>query len=214
MTEIAFVLYPEMTALDIVGPYDVLARLPGAQARFVAANPGPIVTDVGLTLTADTRLDEVPAPDIVVVPGGPGTIAALQDQVLIDWLTRAHETSRWTTSVCTGSLLLAAAGILAGKRATTHWITRDMLAQLGAEPVSDRVVIEGKVVTGAGVSAGIDMALTLAALEAGEDEARAIQLTIEYDPQPPFDSGAVELAGEQLRERATAHMIPATEATA
>jgi transcriptional regulator GlxA family with amidase domain len=208
LTQIAFLLYPDMTALDAIGPHEVLARLPGADVRFVASTPGQITTDVGMVLTADSGLDEVPAPDIIVVPGGPGTLAALNDSAAVSWLRRAHETSRWTTSVCTGSLLLGAAGILDGKRATTHWILRDMLAQFGTQAVAERVVVEGKVITAAGVSAGIDMALSLAALEAGEDEARALQLMIEYDPDPPFDSGSLEKADAETQRRATEHMIP------
>ena len=208
MPEIAFLLYEDMTALDAVGPYEVLARLPGADVKFVASTPGQIRTDVGLVLTADSRLEDVPSPDIVVVPGGPGTLPALGDAAAVEWLRRAHESSKWTTSVCTGSLLLGAAGVLEGKRATSHWILRDMLRQFGAEPVAERMVVEGKVITAAGVSAGIDMALRLAAMEAGEDEARALQLIIEYDPDPPFDSGSLEKADEQTRRRATELMIP------
>jgi transcriptional regulator GlxA family with amidase domain len=208
LTEIAFLLYPDMTALDAVGPYEVLARLPGAEVKFVASTPGPVTTDVGMALTADSSLDDVPSPDIVVVPGGPGTLPALDDTAAVDWLRQAHKTSTWTTSVCTGSLLLGAAGILSGKRATTHWILHDMLAQFGAQPVAERVVVEGRVITAAGVSAGIDMALRLAAIEAGEDEARALQLVIEYDPDPPFDSGSLDKADDETRRRATEHMIP------
>ena len=213
MTQIAFQLYHGMTALDAVGPYEVLARLPGADVRFVATTPGPINTDVGIVLTADSALDEVPSPDIIVVPGGPGTLPALQDAAAVQWLRRAHETSKWTTSVCTGSLLLGAAGVLEGKRATTHWILREMLPQFNAEPVAERVVVEDKVITAAGVSAGIDMALQLAAMEAGEDEARALQLVIEYDPDPPFDSGSFEKADAETKQRATAHMMPANQQT-
>jgi transcriptional regulator GlxA family with amidase domain len=211
LTQIAFLLYPDMTALDAVGPYEVLARLPGADVTWVASTPGPIRTDAGMVMTADSGLDDVPSPDIIVVPGGPGTLPALQDTAAVDWLRRAHETSTWTTSVCTGSLLLGAAGILDGKRATSHWILRDMLPQFGAEPVAERVVIEGRVITAAGVSAGIDMALRLAATEAGEDEARALQLVIEYDPDPPFDSGSLERADDETRRRATEHMVPGGE---
>jgi transcriptional regulator GlxA family with amidase domain len=211
-TQIAFVLYDDMTALDIVGPYEVLARLPGADARFVATTPGPKRTDAGLTLVADHALDDVPAPDIVVVPGapGPGTVGAMNDATLLDWLRKAHDTARWTTSVCTGALVLASAGLLEGKRATTHWLVRDALRQFGAEPVPDRVVIEGDVITAAGVSSGIDMALTLAAREAGEADARALQLVIEYDPEPPFDTGAPEKADEATRRRATEILLPAS----
>jgi transcriptional regulator GlxA family with amidase domain len=209
--QIAFLLYPDMTALDAVGPYEVLARLPAADVKFVATVPGPIATDVGMVLTADSGLDDVPSPDVIVVPGGPGTLPALEDTAAVSWLRQAHETSMWTTSVCTGSLLLGAAGVLRGKRATSHWILRDMLSQFGAEPVAERVVIEGKVITAAGVSAGIDMALTLAAAAAGEDAARALQLTIEYDPDPPFDSGSLEKADDETRRRATALMVPGGE---
>jgi transcriptional regulator GlxA family with amidase domain len=206
LTQIAFLLYPDMTALDAVGPCEVLARLPGAEVKFVASTPGPIPTDAGMVLTADSSLDDVPSPDIIVVPGGPGTLPALEDTAAVNWLRDAHETSTWTTSVCTGSLLLGAAGVLSGKRATTHWILRDMLGRFGAQAVAERVVVEGKVITAAGVSAGIDMALRLAAAEAGEDEARALQLVIEYDPEPPFDSGSLETADEPTRRRATEHM--------
>jgi putative intracellular protease/amidase len=206
MTQIAVLLYEDMTALDAVGPYEVLARLPGAEVRFVASTPGPITTDEGLVLVADAGLDDVPAPDVVLVPGGPGTLPALEDEAVVAWLRRVHETARWTTSVCTGSLLLGAAGVLEGRRATAHWILRDTLRQFGAEPVAERVVVQGDVITAAGVSAGIDMALRLAALEAGEDEARALQLVIEYDPDPPFHSGAFEQADEDTRRRATEHM--------
>lgn len=211
MSEIAFLLYPDMTALDAVGPYEVLARLPGADVKFVSSTPGPISSDVGLELVARSALDDAPAPDIIVVPGGPGALAALEDAAAVEWLREAHATSKWTTSVCTGSLLLGAAGILEGKRATTHWILRDMLTQFGSESVAERVVIDDHVITAAGVSAGIDMALHLAAMEAGEAEARALQLTIEYDPDPPFDSGSLGKADAVTRRRATALMVPGGE---
>ena len=211
MSEIAVLLYPDMTALDAVGPYEVLARLPGADVKFVSSTPGPISSDVGLELVARSALDDAPAPDIIVVPGGPGALAALEDAAAVEWLREAHATSKWTTSVCTGSLLLGAAGILEGKRATTHWILRDMLTQFGSESVAERVVIDDHVITAAGVSAGIDMALHLAAMEAGEAEARALQLTIEYDPDPPFDSGSLEKTDAVTQRRATALMVPGGE---
>ena len=207
MPEIAFLLYENMTALDAVGPYEILARLPNAHVKFVASRPGPQNTDVGLVLTADSAVYDVPAPDIVVVPGGPGTIPALKDEAAIEWLRRSHETSTWTTSVCTGSLLLGAAGILEGKRATSHWILRESLRDFGAEPATDRVVRDGKVITAAGVSAGIDMALTLATLQAGEDNAKALQLVIEYDPQPPYDSGSLAKADAETRRHAAELMM-------
>jgi transcriptional regulator GlxA family with amidase domain len=189
--EIAILLYDRLTALDAIGPYEVLSRLPGARARFVASEPGPVVTDNGmLTLVAEASLADVSRPDVVLVPGGPGEVAARAGGAALDWLRGAHETSTWTTSVCTGSLILAAAGLLEGRRATSHWLALEQLRELGAEPVSERVVFDGKLVTAAGVSAGIDMALALAARIAGEEVAQAIQLGIEYDPQPPFDAGS------------------------
>lgn len=189
--EIAILLYDRFTALDAIGPYEVLSRLPGARVRFVAPEPGPVVTDNGmLTLVAEASLADVSRPDVVLVPGGPGEVAARAGGAALDWLRGVHETSTWTTSVCTGSLILAAAGLLEGRRATSHWLALEQLRELGAEPVSERVVFDGKLVTAAGVSAGIDMALALAARIAGEEVAQAIQLGIEYDPQPPFDAGS------------------------
>jgi putative intracellular protease/amidase len=195
-------IFDRVTALDAVGPYEVLSRLPGATVTFVAGEPGPKRTENGmLALTADKSLDELVDPDVIVVPGGYGTRVLMRDPELLEWLRRAHAQSEWTTSVCTGSLLLAAAGILDGLQATTHWLALGLLAEYGAEPVSDlRVVEQGKVITAAGVSSGIDMALTLAAHVAGEDYARAIQLGIEYDPQPPFDSGSPAKAGPEIVE--------------
>jgi putative intracellular protease/amidase len=199
--DVAIPLFDRFTALDAVGPYEVLSRIPGARVRFLAARPGPVRTETGmLTMVAEAGLGELPHPEIVVVPGGVGTRALLEDQALLDWLRAAHEHSRWTTSVCTGALLLAAAGILDGLEATTHWAARDLLATLGARPIPERVVERGKVITAAGVSSGIDMALVLAAHLGGEDLARAVQLGIEYDPQPPFDAGSAEKAPPELVE--------------
>jgi transcriptional regulator GlxA family with amidase domain len=155
-----------------------------------------------LKLVAEATLDDVPAPDVIVVPGGTGTRDALGDERLVEWIRAADATSTWTTSVCTGALLLGAAGVLDGLRATTHWAYMDALSDYGAEPASERVVRQGKVITSAGVSSGIDMALTLAAEIAGDDIAQAIQLRIEYDPAPPFDSGSVAKAPERIRELA------------
>lgn len=204
--QIAILLFDRLTALDAVGPYEVLGRLPKADVRFVATEPGPKRTDLGsLALVADHSLDDVAAPDIVVVPGGPGEKDARRDERLLAWIRRVHETTQWTTSVCTGALILAEAGVLAGVPATTHWTAFDELALLGAEPIAERVVVEGKIVTAAGVSAGIDMALTLAAMVEGDLFAQGIQLGIEYDPQPPFDAGSPEHAPpvvvELLRSR-------------
>jgi putative intracellular protease/amidase len=196
---IAILLYDRFTALDAVGPYEVLSRLPGAEVVFVASEAGPIATDNGmLTLVAEQSIAEASTPDIVLVPGGPGEVAARAGGPALDWLAAVHSTSNWTTSVCTGSLILAAAGLLDGKRATSHWLALEKLRELGAEPVPERVVFDGKVVTGAGVSAGIDMALALAAKIAGDQVAQAIQLGIEYDPQPPFDAGSPSKAPAEI----------------
>ena len=199
--EIAIVLYDRFTALDAIGPYEVLSRLPGAELYFVAAAPGPVMTDNGmLTVEAERGIRDAERPDIIVVPGGPGEVPVRAGGEVLEWLARVHETSTWTTSVCTGSLILAAAGLLDGVRATTHWLAREQLERLGAHVVPDRVVFEGKIVTAAGVSAGIDMGLALAAKVAGDTVAQAIQLGIEYDPQPPFDSGAPEKAPPEVVE--------------
>ena len=186
--EIAIPIFERLTALDAVGPYEVLSRLPGARVRFVAQEPGPKTTETEmLTLMADAGLDEVPNPEVLVVPGGFGTRPLMKDEAMLDWIRSVHETSDWTTSVCTGSLLLAAAGLLDGLEATTHWASMDVLEKYGAKPTQKRVVEQGKIVTAAGVSAGIDMALTLAARIAGDEVAQNIQLAIEYDPEPPFE---------------------------
>ena len=197
--EIVIPLYDRFTALDAVGPYEVLSRLPGARVRFAAGQVGPLRTENAmLALTADVALADVREPDVLVVPGGLGTRALLHDEPLLDWIRHAHAHSQWTTSVCTGSLLLAAAGILDGLEATTHWLAMDLLGELGARPVPRRVVEQGKVITAAGVSSGIDMALVLAARIAGEDVAQAIQLGIEYDPEPPFAAGSERVAPERI----------------
>ncbi|HEV7460552.1 MAG TPA: DJ-1/PfpI family protein [Solirubrobacteraceae bacterium] len=199
--DIAIPIYPGFTALDAVGPYEVLSNLPGATVRFIAAEPGPVTADTGmLTLVAEASLDEVPAPEIVCVPGGRGTEAAIADRRIVDWVRAAHDGSEWTTSVCTGAQVLGAAGILDGLEATTYWMALDSLRDYGARPCVQRVVRQGKVVTAAGVSSGIDMALTLASLIAGDDVAQAIQLGIEYDPQPPFDAGSEAKAPDHVRE--------------
>lgn len=199
--QIAIPLFDRMTALDAIGPYEVLSRPPGWHVVFVAAEPGEKRTDTGvLSLVADTPLSDVPEPDILVVPGGAGSRSPDQDE-LIDWIRSAHEQSKWTTSVCTGSILLGRAGILEGVRATTHWASLDRLKDYGAEPVGhERIVEAGKVITAAGVSAGIDMALRLVQIELGDDIAQAVQLSIEYDPQPPVDAGSTQKAPERIVE--------------
>ena len=213
--EIAIVLFDGVTALDAVGPYEVLSRIPGAQLHFVAEEPGAVRTDNGmLSLLAERSLEQSQRPDVVLVPGGPGEARARESEQLLAWLRTVHESARWTTSVCTGSLVLAAAGLLEGRRATTHWLAMERLRELGAEPVSERVVFDGDIVTAAGVSAGIDMAIALTAEIAGETVAQAIQLGIEYDPQPPFHAGSPRTAPAEvvalLRERSR-HQLDAPE---
>ncbi|WP_406175995.1 DJ-1/PfpI family protein [Streptomyces sp. NBC_00996] len=199
--QIAIVLYDRFTALDAVGPYETLGRAPDAQTVFVAEHAGPVRADTGnLALMADKALAEVPHPDVVVVPGGPGQSALMENEVLLDWLRAADQTSTWTTSVCTGSLLLAAAGLLDSRRATSHWLALDFLKQYGAEPTGERVVFDGKYVTAAGVSSGIDMGLALLGRIAGDEHAQAVQLLTEYDPQPPYDAGSPEKAPAHLVE--------------
>lgn len=196
---IAILIFDELTALDAVGPYEVLSRIPEAEVRFVAKEAGTKRTDTGaLGLQADASLSELPDPEVLLVPGGKGNRALMEDAEALDWVREAHEQSTWTTSVCTGSLVLGAAGILDGKRATTHWAYLDRLSELGAEVVIERVVEDGKIMTAAGVSSGIDMALTLAANIGGETVAQAIQLGIEYDPDPPFDTGSPAKAPQEL----------------
>jgi putative intracellular protease/amidase len=202
--QIAIPLYDRFTALDAVGPYEVLSRLPGATVHFIAAERGMKRTETEmLGLNADLALHELTEPDVIVVPGGYGTRALLHDEEMLGWVLHAHEHSQWTTSVCTGSLLLAAAGILDGLEATTHWLEYDLLERLGARPTGRRVVRQGKVITAAGVSSGIDMALVLAAEIAGAEVAQAIQLGIEYDPEPPFDSGSPVKADPRIVELVT-----------
>jgi transcriptional regulator GlxA family with amidase domain len=213
--QIAILLFDRITALDAVGPYEVLSRLPDAEVTFVAEEPGLKYTDTRqLALLATAALAEVPHPDVVLVPGGRVEQAALmEDGPVHEWLRAAHTRSTWTTSVCTGSLILAAAGLLAGRRATSHWTALERLGRLGAEPTTERVVFDGKLVTAAGVSAGIDMALALAARIAGEQVAQAIQLGIEYDPQPPFDAGSPAKAPAAIVEAVRAAVAARAQPT-
>ena len=210
--QIAILLYNRFTVLDAIGPYQVLSGLPGAEAIFVAEHPGPIRDEKGsLVMSATAGLADVARPDVVVVPGGPGESDQLRDGPVHEWLRAADQASTWTTSVCTGSLILAAAGLLAGRRATSHWLALDELGSLGATPVSERVVFDGKYVTAAGVSAGIDMGLTLAGRLAGDETAQAIQLMMEYDPRPPYDAGSPDRAPATVvsRLRARSRFLPA-----
>jgi putative intracellular protease/amidase len=201
MMQIAVPLFDRFTALDAVGPYEVLSRLPGATVRFLGPAAGAVRTDTRmLTIETDGVWEDVPAPDVLLVPGGFGTRGLLKEERILRWLRQAHEQSVWTTSVCTGSLLLAAAGILDGVDAATHWAARDLLESLGARPVAERVVERGKIITAAGASAGIDMALVLAGRIAGDEVAQAIQLSIEYDPDPPYRTGSLEKAPSHIAD--------------
>jgi putative intracellular protease/amidase len=193
--QIAIPLFDRFTALDAIGPYEVLSRLPGARVDFVAFEPGVVRADTRmLAIDIEMSLGDVPRPDVLVVPGGHGTRTVMHDERMLDWVRGVHEHSRYTTSVCTGALVLHAAGVLDGLEATTHWLYTDYLDK----PVGRRVVEQGKVITAAGVSAGIDMALRLAERIAGVEVAQAIQLAIEYDPEPPFDSGSPRKAPERV----------------
>jgi transcriptional regulator GlxA family with amidase domain len=204
---IAILLYDRFTALDCIGPYELLSRLPGARLRFVSVAGGLVRADTGmLAIETEGPLERIEAPDIVLVPGGPGDEAAAADERIRAWLRRVHPTTKWTTSVCTGSIVLAAAGLLDGVEATTHWASYDRLAALGAKPVARRVVRSGKIITGAGVSAGIDMALELVREEMGDDFAQGLQLAIEYDPAPPFDAGSPAKAPPHVLEMVRAFM--------
>jgi transcriptional regulator GlxA family with amidase domain len=200
--DIAILIFDRLAALDAIGPYEVLSRLPGATVTFVAEQAGEKRTDTGrLGLTADVALGELEPPEILLVPGGPGQTALMDDGPVHDWLRTVHETSQWTCSVCTGSLILAAAGLLEGRRATSNWQALEELGAFdGVEVVPERVVFDGRIATSAGVTAGIDMALALAAKLANEQVAQAIQLGIEYDPQPPFDAGSPRTAPAEIVE--------------
>jgi transcriptional regulator GlxA family with amidase domain len=196
--QIAILLFDRVTPLDAVGPYQVLAELPESELVFVGERLGPVRSDDGLLgLVVDATLDQVSTPDVVVVPGGPGQSDHMTDGPVQRWLHAVDEHT-WTTSVCTGSLILAGAGLLKGRRATTHWLALEQLTTWDATPVHERVVIDGKYATAAGVSAGIDMALTLAGRLAGDTIAQRIQLGIEYDPQPPYQAGSPDTAPEEL----------------
>lgn len=200
--QIAALVFDAITPLDIVGPIEVLARMPGAEIVIVGKQRGPVRDPrTHWTLTAEADIHDVPRPDVLVLPGGAGVRPLCADDSILEWVRGAHGATTWTTSVCTGSLLLGAAGLLKGLAATTHWASRELLEQYGARYVEERVVRQGKIITSAGVSSGIDMALTLVARIAGDDTAKGIQLSIEYDPQPPFDCGAPSKAEPALLDR-------------
>ena len=201
MKTVGLVLYPQFTALDIVGPFQTLVDVPGLDVFFVAADRGPVVDHTGrLTLQCARSFDEVESLDVLVVPGGFADRGIDSTNDVVQFVKKIHPTTTWTTSVCTGSIYLAHAGILNGLNATTHWASYDRLRELGAFPTEQRVIQEGKIITAAGVSAGIDMGLTLVAALEGDEMAKMIQLAIEYDPQPPFDSGAPSKVSPEFKK--------------
>ena len=213
---IGFLLFPRLTQLDMTGPYEVLARLPGAEVLLVAKTLDAVPSERGLAILPTTTFAACPPLDLVCVPGGPGSNAAMTDAETLDFLRRAAASARYVTSVCTGSLVLAAAGLLRGRRAACHWMSRDLLRRLEAEPSAERVVVDGKFISGGGVTAGIDFALAVVAEIRGREAAEAIQLMIEYDPHPPFATGTPERAPAalvaQVRERAAGFMQEREEA--
>ncbi|HEX5959510.1 MAG TPA: DJ-1/PfpI family protein [Hyphomicrobiaceae bacterium] len=198
---IGFLVFPNITQLDMTGPYEVLARLPGAEVHLVWKSLDPIAAQGGLRFVPNTTFAACPQLDLICVPGGPGTTPLMADSEVLDFLRRQAAGARYVTAVCTGALVLGAAGLLAGRRATTHWSAHHLLSAFGATPVAERVVVDGNLITGGGVTAGIDFALRVVAAISGEEAAKAIQLGIEYDPQPPFDAGSPERAGTAIVER-------------
>jgi cyclohexyl-isocyanide hydratase len=203
---IGMLIFPRLTQLDMTGPYEVLARLPNTTVDLVARTRDPVTTDRGMQIVPTVTYADCPPLDVVMVPGGPGQQDLMEDEAALDFLRKAAASAKYVTSVCTGSLVLGAAGLLKGKRATCHWAAIDHLALLGAIPVREKVVVDGTIVTGAGVTSGIDFALTLAAILEGEQVAREIQLQIEYDPAPPFNSGSPKTAAPETVEKVQARM--------
>ena len=196
-------LFPRLTQLDMTGPFEVFTRVPGNEVHLLWKTRDPVHADSGLGLLPTTTFADCPPLDVICVPGGPGVLALMEDAEVLDFLRRTAETARYVTSVCTGSLVLGAAGLLKGRRATSHWMSRDFLREFGAEPVAERTVVDGNVITGGGVTAGIDFALMIAAELCGAATAQEIQLSIEYDPQPPFQAGSPRNADPGLVERVT-----------
>lgn len=202
--QIAILLFEKLAAQDAVGPYEVFRCVPGWEVSFVGKERGEVRSEGGLGLSVDRTLAEAGEPELVLVPGGRGSDDLLEDEVVLSWLRATDEKTKWTTSVCTGALVLGAAGLLEGKRATSNWLALEDLRKYGADPVGGRFVEDGKIVTAAGVTAGIDMALHLVGREAGPEVAQAVQLGIEYDPDPPFDAGSPEKAPAAIVEAVTA----------
>ena len=200
--QIGFLLFPQVQQLDLTGPYDVLASLPDVNVHLIWKDREPVMSSTGLTLIPTTSFDDCPPIDVICIPGGGGVGPLMEDTETLDFIKRQAATARYITSVCTGALVLGAAGLLRGKRATTHWAYHSMLGPLGAIPVHDRVVRDGNLLTGGGITAGIDFALTLASELFGEDAAQLVQLQLEYAPAPPFDSGSPQTAPHAVLEEA------------
>lgn len=211
---IGFLVFPNLTQLDLAGPFEVFARMPGSTLHLIGKSLDPVTADSGLRLLPTATFETAPTLDVICVPGGPGVDDLLEDEATLDYLRRSAAEARYVTSVCTGSLVLGAAGLLAGKRAASHWMSRHLLEAFGAEPLALRTVTDGNLITGGGVTAGIDFALKVVAKVRGDELAREIQLAIEYDPAPPFDSGSPATAAPELVERQTrraSHMAARTE---
>lgn len=204
--QIGLLLFPDVTQLDLTGPWEVFARTPGVECHLIWKDLQPVRSDRGLSILPTTTFADCPPLDVICVPGGPGQIALMSDDITLNFLRQQADQAKWVTSVCTGSLVLGAAGLLKGYRATSHWISIDQLALLGAEPVSQRVVRDRNRISGAGVTSGIDFALTLVAEIAGDAVAKSVQLQMEYDPEPPFTSGSPHTASPQEVEQARAKM--------
>ena len=204
MTTIGMVLFPNLTQLDLTGPYEVFCRMPDSRVHLVAASHEPVVTEYGMTIIPDLAFEDAPTFDVLCVPGGPGVNQMLEDKAFLAFLGKQGEKARFVTSVCTGALLLGAAGLLRGYRATTHWLSLDLLRSVGAEPVAERVVVDRNRITGAGVTSGIDLALTVASLLHGEEVAQEIQLMMEYAPVPPFHAGSPKTASAEIVQRVVA----------
>jgi cyclohexyl-isocyanide hydratase len=209
--QIGILLYPNVTQLDATGPAQVLSRVPGAKLHMIWKTRDPVPTDAGFSIVPTTTFADCPQLDVVCVPGGGGQVEVMVDTEALEFLRKQAATARYVTSVCTGSLILGAAGLLKGYKSACHWAWRDMLKDFGATPVAERVVRDRNRISGGGVTAGIDFGLTVAAELAGEEVAKSIQLVLEYDPQPPFDSGSPEKAGTERVKRIRERLAPLLE---